>query len=269
MKHLRIGAFGFALLLSGFACTAISPPRSRVAVPLQAITADAILQTFDLRWQSVQDLRALARVSVSSAKGRYSVRETFMWRRPAALRLDTLTASWQPFMALVANAEGASIYYPHEGVFFQGPSTATNLVRFIGLPLDVEDVAHLLTGYIKPGPRHPWAWTHYQQDQGEHLLRFLREGGDLVQDVWLEPARLLPTRIIRYNSEGAPSVIVLYADFRPVTETFPFPYSLAISLPLAGTELRLQFTAVDLNPGLPPAVFQLSPPEGTQVVPLD
>lgn len=269
MRRLRISAFGFALLLSGFACTVVSPPRAHVAVPPQAITSDAIMQTFDLRWQSVEDLRALARVSVSSAKGRYSARETFMWRRPAVLRLETLNVFGQSSMVFVADPEGASIYYPHEGVFFQGPSTATNLARFIGLPLDVEDVAHLLTGYIKPGPRHPWAWTHYQQDQSEHLLRFLREEGDLVQDVWLEPARLLPTRIVRYNSEGVPAVDVLYADYRPVTETFPFPFSLTISLPLAGTELRLQFTAVDLNPALPPAMFRLSPPEGTQVVPLD
>jgi len=139
MRHLRIGAFSFALVLGGLACTPLTPPRSRVAVPLHAITSDEILHTVDLRWHSVQDVRALARISVRSAKGRYSARETFLWSRPATLRLETLNVAGQPFMALVADPEGVSIYYPHEGVFFQGPSSATNLARFIGLPLDVEE----------------------------------------------------------------------------------------------------------------------------------
>jgi outer membrane lipoprotein-sorting protein len=35
------------------------------------------------------------------------------------------------------------------------------------------------------------------------------------------------------------------------------------------TELRIQFLTVDLNPGLSPSVFHLSPPEGARIVPLE
>lgn len=269
MRNLRSGGFSVVLLLSVMGCATFSPPRQSVKDPLQGHASEAILRVFDDRWQGVEDLRALARVSVTSEKGRYTARETVMWRRPAALRLDTLNVFGQPAMALAADPERVSIYYPHQGVFFHGPSTAANLARFIGLPLDVEDAAHLLMGYITPGSRHPWAWIHYTQDRGEHLLRFMREGGELLQDVWVEPEQLLPTRIVRYSDVGAPAVDVVYADFRPLTEMFSFPFSLTISLPLVRTELRLQFTEVDLNPGLPPSVFHLSPPDGARVVPLD
>jgi outer membrane lipoprotein-sorting protein len=52
-------------------------------------------------------------------------------------------------------------------------------------------------------------------------------------------------------------------------ETFAFPSQVVVWLPRVETEIRLQFITVDLNPHLPQTVFELSPPEGVQVVPLE
>lgn len=269
MSRVRSSGMCLALWLSVVACATRPPARAPLEAFPPRLTAEAILQTIDHRWQGVQDLRALARVSVTSTKGRYSTRETFLWRRPATLRLESLGVFGQPAMAMVADAERASIYYPQQGLLFQGPATAANLSRFIGLPLDVEDVVHLLVGHIKPGDKHPWAWLHSQWDRDEHLLRFVGEGGGLVQDAWVDPEQLLPTRVIRYTDGGEPAVDVRYTDFRPLPEMFPFAFRLVIWLPLIETELHIQFSAVDLNPGLAPSLFRLVPPEGTRVVPLE
>ncbi len=269
MSGLRIGGVSLAFLLSLAACAPHPPAREAPGVSAAGRPPEAILQTFEQRWQAVEELRALARVSVTSVQGRYSTRETFMWRRPSALRLDAVDVFGQSAMVLVADDVRASIYYPHQGVFFQGPSTAANLSRFIGLPLDVEDVAHLLAGHIQPGPKHPWAWVDYQWDHGAHLLRFVGAGGELLQDAWVDADQLLPARVIRYTGRGELAVDALYADFQTLTEAFPFPFSLTISLPLAQTELRIRFIKVDLNSGLTPSTFHLSPPEGVRVLPLE
>jgi outer membrane lipoprotein-sorting protein len=171
-------------------------------------------------------------------------------------------------MALVADAQRAAIYYPQQGVFFQGPATAANLAKFIGLPLDAQDVAHLLTGYVRPASLQPEASFAVQVDREAYLVRFLGPQGALMQDVWIEPHRGLPSRIVHYAAQAVPVVDVSYTDFRAVTETFSFPFQVVVWLPGVETELRVQFLSVDVNPDVPHIVFELSPPEGVRIVPL-
>jgi outer membrane lipoprotein-sorting protein len=223
---------------------------------------------FDQRWQLAASLRAVARVTLTSAQGRYSTRQTFLWRRPAMLRLDTLSLFGQPVMSLVADAVKASIYYPTEGAFFQGSARAGTLARVVGLPLDVEEVAPLLMGYIRPGPAPQVAAIDLETDDGMLLLRFLDGAGRLIQDAWVDPDQLLPRRVLRYTQPGLAMVDIAYSDIRFLTEMFPAPYTLAIWLPQTETEIRIQFLTVDLNPDLSPAVFHLSPPTGMPIRPL-
>jgi outer membrane lipoprotein-sorting protein len=269
MSYLRAGALALLLFMGVVACATRPTPREPVSLSLPGTSPEAILAPFDRRWRLAEGLRALARVTVASAQGRYSTRQTFLWQRPALLRLDTVSPFGQPTMTLVADPAHASIYYPQQGTFFEGPATAATLARFIGLPLDVEEVAPLLTGYIRPSPAQQVSTLFLQSDEGMYLLRFLRVGGALIQDVWVDPAQLLPRRALRYTQQGGPAVDIAYSDFRPLTETFPFPHALVIWLPRVETEVRIQFLTVDLNPSLPPSVFHLSPPEGVRIVPLE
>jgi outer membrane lipoprotein-sorting protein len=224
---------------------------------------------FDHRWQLTEDLRALARLSVTSSQGRFSTRQTFLWRRPALLRLDTVSPFGQPIMTLVADSAQASIYYPQDSIFAQGPATAATLSRVIRLPLDAEDVAPLLMGYIRPSPRQAVSTMFLQTDANMFLLRFLGSAGELIQDVWVDPDQWLPRRLVRYSAPAAPAIDIAYSDFRPSTATLPLPHALTIWLPDVETEVRLQFLSIDLNPGLPASVFRLSPPEGARIVPLE
>jgi hypothetical protein len=250
------------------ACVA-PPPLRQPRIPLATnISPEAILASFDQRWQLVESLRAVARVTVTSTQGRYSTRQTFLWRRPAVLRLDTLGLFGQPVMSLVADAVQASIFYPAEGTFFQGPANAGTFARVVGLPLDVAEFAPLLMGYIRPLPTHPVAGISLQSDAGLFLLRFLDGKGGLIQDAWIDPQELLATRVLRYTADGLVAIDIAYSEVRLVADTLPAPQVLAIWLPHVETEVRIQFLAVDLNPALSPAVFQLSPPAGGLIRPL-
>jgi outer membrane lipoprotein-sorting protein len=269
MIRLRVGALALFLCIGVVSCATGPTAREPASLALPSISREAILAPADRRWRLAEDLRALARVSVTSAQGRYSTRQTFLWQRPAQLRLDTVSLFGQPTMTLVADPAHASIYYPQQGTVYAGPATAATLARFIGLPLDAEAVAPLLMAHIRPSPAHQASIIELQTDEGMYLLRFLRPGGELIQDVWVDPDQLLPRRALRYTEWGRPAVDISYSDFRPLTETFLFPYALAIWLPRLETELRIQFLSVDLNPGLSPSVFHLSPPEGARIVPLE
>jgi outer membrane lipoprotein-sorting protein len=269
MSRLRAGSLAFLLLMSIVACATRPMPHESVSRILPTASPESILASFDRRWQFTEDLRALARVSIISAQGRYTTRQTFLWRRPALLRLDTVSLFGQPIMTLVADLAQASIYYPHESLFLQGPATAATMSRFIRLPLDAEDIGPLLMGYIRPSPRQWVSSIYLQPDAGMYLLRFLGSGEGLIQDAWVDPDQWLPRRIVRYTALGVPAVDIAYSDFRPLTETFPFPHALTIWLPRVETEVRIQFLAVDLNPGLSPSLFLLSPPEGARIVPLE
>jgi outer membrane lipoprotein-sorting protein len=269
MIHWRAGVFALLLLVSCVACAIRPTSRESVGRSLPEIAPEAILASFDRRWQRAEDLRAYGRVSITATQGRYSIRQTFFWRRPAFLRLDTISLFGQPTMTLVADPTLASIYYLQQGTFFQGPATAATLARFIGLPLDVEDVAPLLMGSLRPSPARQVATIHLQTDEGMYLLRFLGMDGALIQDVWVDPDQMLPKRAVRYATRGLPAVDISYSDFRPVAERFPFPFELMIWVPRGETEVHIQFLSVDLNAGLSPSVFQLSPPAGVRVLPLE
>jgi len=264
----RAGVLAFLLVVGVSACTPRPSSREPTIRPAADISPEGILAVFDQRWQLAESLRAVARVTVTSAQGRYSTRQTFLWRRPALLRLDTLSLFGQPVMSLVADAVQASIYYPAEGAFFQGPASVGTLARVVGLPLDVEEVAPLLMGYIRPVSAQQGSAIYLQSDESMLLLRFLDGGGGLIQDAWVDPDQLLPRRVLRYTQPGIATVDIAYRDIRLLTETFPAPHVLAIWLPLAETEVRIQFLTVDLNPVLSPAVFHLSPPAGMLIRPL-
>jgi outer membrane lipoprotein-sorting protein len=269
MSRLRVGTLVLLLLASVVACATRPMPHEPVSRELPATSPESILASFDRRWQLAEDLRALARVSVITAQGRYSTRQTFLWRRPAQLRLDTVSLFGQPIMTLVADPAQASIYYPQESTFLQGPATAATLSRFIRLPLDAEDVAPLLMGYIRPSPEQQVSTIYLQTDAGMLLLRFLGSGERLIQDVWVDPDQWLPRRVIHYMPRNEPAIDIAYSDFRPLAEAFAFPHALTIWILRAATEVRIQFLTVDLNPGLSPSLFHLSPPEGARIIPLE
>jgi outer membrane lipoprotein-sorting protein len=172
-------------------------------------------------------------------------------------------------MTLVADPARASVYYPQQGRFLQGPATAAALARVIGLPLDVEEIAPLLMGSLPPSPTGQAATVYLQTDEGMYLLRFLSIDGELFQDVWVEPHQFFPQRVLRYSSRGLPAVDISYSDFRPVTESFPFPFELRIWVARVETEVHIQFLTVDLNPGLATTIFLLSPPAGVPITPLE
>jgi outer membrane lipoprotein-sorting protein len=255
-------------LLGLGACTLDRTWRAPVTPPSANTSPEILLASLAQRWQGVEALRALARVSVTSAQGHYSTRQTFLWRRPAFLRLDTLSFFGQPMMSLVANRAQTSIYYPVEGTFFQGPTSPATLARVIGLPLDVGEVAPLLLGDTRPSPTQPVAATYLQTDEAMYLLRFVGVGGGLIQDAWVDPDQLLPRRAVRYTQHGTTAVDIAYSDFRRLAGSLSVPHALAIWLPHTETEVRVHFLMVDINPGLSPAVFQLSPPTGVQISPL-
>ena len=171
-------------------------------------------------------------------------------------------------MSLVADSVQASIYYPAEGTFFQGPASAGTFERVIGLPLEAAEFAPLLMGYIRPGPGQQVATTSLQVDESLFLLRFLDAEGGVIQDAWVDPEHLLPKRVRRYTAGGHAAVDIAYSQIRLLAETFPAPHVLAIWLPHVETEVRIQFLAVDLNPPLSPTAFQLTPPEGGLMRPL-
>jgi outer membrane lipoprotein-sorting protein len=264
----RVHVVSILLFVTLGACATRPPSREPVGHTLPGASPEAVLASIGRRWQTIDELRALARTTLTSPQGRYHTRQTLLWRRPTSVRMDTLSPFGQPIMTLVADPTGASIYYPQEGRFLHGPATAPTFARVIGLPIDLEGVVPLLTGSLQLPPARRAA-IYAQPDAGMSLLRFLDTGGRLIQDVWVDLDQQLPRRAIRYNTHGSPAVDIAYGDFRPVGDQVLLPFELTIWVPHIETEVRLQFLTVDLNPGLPPTVFQLSPPAGVQVAPLE
>jgi outer membrane lipoprotein-sorting protein len=268
MICIRDGVLAILLLVSMVSCIPPSPSHVPAGQPVTDMSPQTILSSFYQRWELATDLRAFARVSATSVQGRHSTRQTFLWRRPALLRLDILSLFGQPSMSLAADAAQVLIYYPAQGTFFQGPPSAATLSRVIGLPLDVDEVAPLLMGYVRPSPAQQVSALYLQTDEAMHLLRFVGPDGQLIQDAWVDPDQLLPRRVLRYTALGTTAVDIAYSDVRHVTEAFPVSHALTIWLPHMETEVRVQFLTVELNPGLSPAVFQLSPPAGVRIHPL-
>ncbi len=140
-----LGSASLAVCLA--ACTTATP-RETATPSDEARRLVALLQ---LRRDEFADLRTLAEVTLRRGARIQRFTGVLLVKPPAALRFEALSPFGQPVLLLTVSGSTLSAYDVARNLVLSGPVNERTTGRWLGVPLDADDVAGLLIGRVIPG----------------------------------------------------------------------------------------------------------------------
>ncbi len=102
------------------------------------------------RWQELQDLRALADVSLTRGSERHRVSGVVLARGPGSVRFEALSPFGQPFLLFTVHAGRLIAYNATSNEATVGAASAETAAEVLSLPVEPEDLVALVSGRVAP-----------------------------------------------------------------------------------------------------------------------
>ncbi len=233
-------------------------------LPPEAPPAEEILRQVDARQQSIQGLKGLAQVKVSSPERTWNVQQVLFARRPALLRVESLSALGTPILYMVTDGQKLDLYQPGENRYYQGTFQAGSHSLALPPELTPEEIVSFLLGEV---PRRGYETISIRADRKEGLwvLDLLSPSREESQTLWVLPQtfHILRAELNRRRF----SYHVAYANFRQ-TKGILFPERMLLTSVDPQTKISVEFQEMELNPDWEAQDFLLPVPRGATVLSL-
>lgn len=249
-------ALGVPFLFSACATLPVLPPEPPAA--------EEILRQVDARQQAVQGFKGLAQVKVSSPEKTLSAQHVLFARRPALLRVESLSPLGTPMLYVVTDGQKLNLYQPGENRYYQGTFQASSLSLALPSELTPEEVVSFLLGGV---PRRDYEKISIRADRKEGLwvLDLLSPSRGESQTLWVHPQSFHILRA-EFNRPRF-SYHIYYSDFRQ-TKGILFPQRMLLTSVDPQTKISVEFQEMELNPGWEGQDFLLPVPRGATVLSL-
>jgi outer membrane lipoprotein-sorting protein len=243
-----------ALMLPLSACA----PRAIVPVEVPPGMEVLLLQQIEQNAGTFHSLEGLARVRISGEGKSFSSTQVLLAEKPNRFRAETLSPFGQPVLTVATDGHELSAFVPSERLFYRGESSLRNVQRFTRMPLQLEDLVHILL-YDVPILSYQFR-SVASTARGGYLLTLLGPGETRQEMIFDRDLRLsgasyfqgveLLLRITydRFGSEG-------------------FPASASLEMPAQNAEASLVFSDLRTNVSIAPERFQMHPPQGIEEQP--
>ena len=253
--HLRSVALVAAVLAAG--CVPRRPPPDLSTDPAQLLAQVRGAQARVVRVQGEARVRL-------GAPSKATFRQFAAAERPDRIHLEALDFFGNPAAVLVASGGRFSLYDPQKKVLYTGAATPENLSRLVPVPVAAAELVEILLGSAPLPEDRP---VDVAPD-GRHLrLRFEEDGARL--DAWIG-AHAAVEKAARSVAGGAGpgSWKVEFSEHRAHGAAW-FPDFFALRSDAANVRLELRWEQLEVNGALDPALFELRPPKGVQVIDVD
>jgi outer membrane lipoprotein-sorting protein len=257
---MRLGRF-LPLLVAPFlfsACAAI--PLLAPGIP----PAEEILQRVEAREQALQGLKGLDEVKVSSSQNTLQGQQVLFARRPAFLRVETLSPLGTPLLYAVTDGQSLNLYQPGENNYYHGTFRASSLSLALPPDLSPPEVVSFLLGGI-PERDFEKVSIRAEREEGLWVLELLSPFRKETQTIWVHPQFFYIVRA-EFNRPRF-SYRVAFADFNP-TGGILFSKRMLLTSADPPTKITVEFQEMELNPDWKAQDFLLSIPRGAKVLPL-
>ena len=215
----------------------------------------ALLTALERESETRHALRGVARLALDGPGGSGRAKQVLLVERPARLRVEILGFLNQTVAVLTTDGESYRLFQGDRAAVREGPVHAGLLLEVAGLALSPELAVQVLLGALRPPGDARVEGRAHLEDGGMRLA--------LRGDAWTERLELdfdEQGQLRRFAVRDADDRAVWearYADYRPVGGA-PFAHEIELLDAQTGSEARVSFGAVELNPALPPGVFDLS-----------
>jgi len=207
----------------------------------------------------------LAHVRFSSPGKSFRTQQVILAKRPAFLRLETLSLLGNPQFYLVTNGQDLSMYNPGENRYYRGRANARYFSSLLPLPLDPEEIVALLLGSFAILP-HGEASVRSDPQEKLWILDLNDSSQGTTQTLGVEPqsGQVFYTE---YRFRGITRRLS-FEDFRS-SANHSFPYRILFDSSESRTHLTVEYTDVEINPAWTDEDFHLPVPRGAQILPLE
>jgi hypothetical protein len=113
--------------------------------------ARRLVALLQLRRDEFADLRTLAEVTIRRGVRIQRFTGVLLVKPPAWLRFEALSPFGQPFLLLTISGGMLSTFNVAENLALSGPVNERTTGRWLGVPLEAEDLVGLLIGRVPPG----------------------------------------------------------------------------------------------------------------------
>ncbi|OPY93092.1 MAG: hypothetical protein A4E73_00474 [Syntrophaceae bacterium PtaU1.Bin231] len=258
---LAATAWFLVSIVAGCAPRVVAPPP-----PGWIVTAppeEVLARTFRAGPED-QILRTRARFTAESEQGRFSAGIFVFARRPADLRIESLSMIGLPELILTVNNRALKIFVAKERKFYIG-SPDESLSRFFPILLDAHEAVSLMMGF-PPALRMSRMTLEGRMDQGSYRIDFF-SGGTRMQTLWIDPSRLELVKVEKWAGDKRLYTAVLEAyrevDGRKLPGRIEFRFENPRKL-----KLTLRFSESEWS-SEGDELFDLEAPEGMEKVYLD
>ena len=242
-------------------CTHLKTPLTKP--PQQSCSLeDILLKVRDTG--APQGLKGLAKVKVKSAGEKFSVKELIVAQKPNLLRLETLNPLGHPQFFAVTNGEELYFFAPSENRFYYGNASPSNMSSFLPLSLSLENVVPLVLGGI-PLIDYDAEQVGCQVMGDYFFLQLWAKDGDTRQvlTVGSDNLRVMESRI--YHKREELYFSATFEDYEMTGEVL-FPKKITIFMPEDDTTVTINYKKLEFLTDVDPAKFQLTVPQGAEVV---
>jgi hypothetical protein len=256
-----------SLLLLPLSLCACPAPIPRPADALQ--DPHELLQAIEAATNEIHSARMKdVRLDWYGAQGRLSLRQTLLFQQPDRLRVQTYIPGFDGVAGVLVCACGRFAFHDRqEDIYYYGPATAQNVARVLPLGLSCRDLGQVLLGgaphdRLRDGqPRASLAWD---DDTGRYRLVLEPQAGQDAGARIVLQVRHKDWRVTQMNTTAGTQTLYQYTadDFAPV-QGFLLPQQRRFLLEPSGDDFSLTAKDTQINPDLPPELFQLAPPDGS------
>jgi hypothetical protein len=239
-------------------------PWQGLPPPATVLTSAApIWERLAARRQTLENLKGLARVQLRVHAQHATLEDAVVVLQGfETIRLEGIGPVGQPLFLLIADAHELALYAPQEGRLLTGAASAENLMRLFGIALTPTALQYVLSGDI-PLPTLP-TWGEFTYRGRDNLYLWQGQGPAPHQTcrIWFEPYDLSPVRFEIEEAGGQLVLQVWYEEFQRL-EGYMMPSRITVAQPLVGRRVLWHYKEVQINAGVPPALFRMRVPGGT------
>ena len=232
-------------LLTG--CT-IAPPPLRTPISEDARRAIDLLVG---RWHEFSDMRALAELTMKKGSEQQHLTGVLLAKRPTSLRFEAISPFGQPFLLVTVNAGELIAYNAATNEVTTGPATVETAASMLSLPFEPDDLVAVLSGRVVP-PKDLRVAEIFPPDADGPSVNLI--GRYHEQRVWMDFATGVVHRVNIVGGRAEAIIRFLRDEAGALT-------GLDVSAGQGYVTAKLRYRSLQLNEGVDPERFVLTPPK--------
>jgi len=259
------------LALLSLAGCAVTPTVAPTPQDLSPLSLQSHRQQLIAAESRPTALKALARIDITTASGRYPLKVAILLQYPDRFRMESLPLFGPPDFYLTLEKGTLKVLLPQEGKYYLGTPSQSQLqpfLPFLSPRFQFSDMLALLRGTVPLDQDSDTTLKGFQEGKYDRLEVYRWE--QKTQVFWLERESNALVRATRWDQNGNLCYTAQFEDHGGIKEAAGFPTKISITTGEPNpVTLTLRYTDLQIVEEIQAALFSLEIPAGMEPIRLN